>query len=142
MVALPMAKNQTVILPTAISQTVALSATVIFFRLYICMAIPFPEPIPTLRCFLSNENESSLPTIHLLHPMMVMMLLRKPLLRYTKHTLNITLSMLHDGVVLYLGVSTFIGTEKVGIGGCTMTISPKIQSTGHLSSDAGLLIAC
>ena len=74
--------------------------------------------------------------------MMVMMLSRKPLLRYTKHTLNVTLSMLHDGVVLYLGVSTFIGTEKVGIGGCTMTISPKIQPTGHLSSGVGLLKAC
>ena len=73
---------------------------------------------------------------------MVMMFLRKPLLRYTKHTLNITLSMLHDGVVLSLGVSTFIGTEKVGIGGCTMIISPKIQPTGHLSSGVGLLIAC
>ena len=44
--------------------------------------------------------------------------------------------------VLYLGVSTFIGTKKVGTGGCTMTISPKIQPTGHLASGAGLLIAC
>ena len=74
--------------------------------------------------------------------MTVMMILRTPLLHYTKHTLNIKLSMLHDAVVLYLGVSTFIGTEKVGIGGCTMTISPKIQPTGHLSSGVGLLIAC
>jgi extradiol dioxygenase family protein len=73
--------------------------------------------------------------------MKVMMFLRKPLLHYTKHTLNIKLSMLHDGVVLCLDVSTFIGTEKVSIEGCTMTISPKIQPTGHLSSGAGLLIA-
>jgi hypothetical protein len=56
--------------------------------------------------------------------MMVMMFLRKPLLHYTKHTFNIKLSMLHDGVVLCLDVSTFIGTEKVGIGGCTMTYGP------------------
>jgi len=71
--------------------------------------------------------------------MTVMMILRTPLLHYTKHTLNIKLSMLHDAVVLYLGV---IGTEKVGTRGCTMTISPKIQPTGHLSSGVGLLIAC
>jgi hypothetical protein len=49
--------------------------------------------------------------------MMVMMFLRKLLLHYTRHTLNIKLSMLHDGVVLCLGVSTFIGIEKVSIGG-------------------------
>jgi hypothetical protein len=73
--------------------------------------------------------------------MMVTMIWRKSLPHYTKHTLNIKLSMLHDGVVLYLGVNTFIGTEKVGIGGYSTTISLRIQHMGHLSSDAGLLIA-
>ena len=61
---------------------------------------------------------------------MVTMFLGKPLLHCTKHTLNTKVSKLHDGMVLYLGVSIFIGIEKVGIGGYTMTISPKIQPIG------------
>ena len=60
-VTLPTAINQTVALPTAIFQVLYLQRLYVF-DLYICMAIPFSKPIPTLCCFFSTENESSLST--------------------------------------------------------------------------------